>query len=339
MSRGHAVSNVLIIEGYLASLMPEGPAIEQATLGSQFDVLRFGALAEVPADMLADAAALIVRPGVAFGAEQIRGLHQCKVIVSLGVGYEHIDRGAAREHGIPVCNVPDFGPEEAADTALSMMLHLHRRMGALQARAHSGPLEWDWRVQQPTHRARDSALGIIGLGLIGTSFALKAKAIGYNVSFFDPYVPRGMEKSLGFARVHDMEDLLPTSDIVSIHTPLTDDTRGMVNAAFLDAMKSDGVLLNISRGGLFESLDVLYDHLRRRPDFCVGADVVPEEPPGEHPLLDAWRSNTSWLSGRFFLTPHSAFYSEESVRDLRRFSAETAAWALSGNPPYNVVNR
>ena len=332
------MSTVIIVEGYLSSLMPEGPVVEREVLGPEYPVSSFIDRADVPEGTLEEAEALIVRPGVPFGADRIEGLSRCKVIVSLGVGFEHIDLAAASRRGIPVCNVPDFGTEEVADTALGMMLYLHRRLGALQSRAGSGSMTWDWHVQQPVRRARSSVLGLIGLGLIGTSLALKAKAVGYQVRYLDPYVPSGIDKALGLTRVFDRADLLNEADVVSIHTPLTPETRGMVDRDFLAAMKSTGVLINVSRGPLFQDLDVLYEALRDRPKFSVGADVLPEEPPVEHPLLNAWKDNAEWLGGRFILTPHSAFYSEEACLDLRRTSAEVARWVLSGNPPYNRIN-
>lgn len=330
--------HVLIIEGYLATLMPEGPTIEHGVLGGEYSVSRFGSFDEVPMGLLNESVAIIVRPGVPLGADCMDQMRECKVIVSLGVGYEHIDVVAARKMGIPVCNVPDFGTEEVADTALAMMLHLHRRLGAFQSHASSGPLDWDWRIQRPTSRARDSVVGLIGLGLIGTSLAIKTKGIGYKVVFLDPYVPRGTDKALGLTRVFDQNELLSESDIVSIHTPLTADTRGMIDAAFLASMKPTGVLINVSRGGLFQDLDVLYEVLAQRPEFSLGSDVLPEEPPKDHPLLEAWRTNAEWLGGRFLLTPHSAFYSEEACRDLRHSSADIVGWILSGNAPYNLVN-
>ena len=329
---------VLIIEGYLATLMPEGPSIEREVLGPDYTVSRYADLEGVPTQMLEHADALVVRPGVPFGADDICNLQRCRVIISLGVGYDHIDVGAACRSGIPVCNIPDFATEEVADTALAMMLYLHRRLGAFHSQAHSGPLQWDWRFQVPTKRARASHLGIIGLGLIGTSLALKAKGIGYLVRFMDPYVPRGMDKALGLNQVFDRDELLTESDVLSIHTPMTKETQGMVDAEFLDAMKPTGVLINVSRGGLFRSLDVLYEALLQRPRFSIGTDVLPEEPPNDHPLLEAWRNDAPWLGGRFLLTPHSAFYSEDAVRDLRRSSAEIAKRVLEGGAPYNLVN-
>ena len=329
---------VLIVEGYLATLMPEGPAIEQEVLGPDYVVSNFGELKDVPAPMLQDAEALILRPGVVFGADRIGELKRCKIIVSLGVGFDHVDIVAARRCEIPVCNVPDFGTEEVADTALAMMLYLHRRLGAFHSQARSGPLKWDWRLQRPVGRARASELGLIGLGLIATSLALKAKAVGYEVRFLDPYVPHGTDKALGLTRVFNRNELLAESDIVSIHTPLTPETRGMVDREFLGAMKPTGVLINVSRGGLFQSLDALYEALKNRPDFSVGADVLPEEPPKDHPLVEAWRTDAPWLRGRVLLTPHSAFYSEDACQDLHRSSAEVASWILSGHTPYNLVN-
>ncbi|OGR69507.1 MAG: hypothetical protein A2X40_00780 [Elusimicrobia bacterium GWC2_65_9] len=329
---------VLIIEGKRPSLLPEGPVLEAETLGAETTVLRYGPLEDVPGDVLSQADAVIVRPGTRFGRDQIEQLDRCRVLISLGVGFEHIDLVAAQEHGLPVCNVPDYGVEEVSDTALAMILFLHRRLGAFSRHARFHAMEWDWRVLKPIRRARQSTVGIIGLGRIGTSVALKVKALGYRVLFYDPYLRRGMEKSIGVARASELGELLSASDIVTIHTPLTAETSGLVNAGFISAMKSNSILINVSRGGILQSLDVLYEALRDRKGFAVGLDVLPVEPPERHRLLEAWRQDEEWLCGRFLLTPHAAFYSEESCQELRRNAAEIAKAVLSGQPPYNVVN-
>jgi len=328
---------VVIIEGERPSLLPEGPALEAETLGAETTVLRYGPLEDVPEDVLSQADAVIVRPGTRFGRDQMERLHRCRVLISLGVGFEHIDLAAAQERGLPVCNVPDYGVEEVSDTALAMMLFLHRRLGVFWRHARFHEMSWDWRIFRPVHRARESTLGIIGLGRIGTSVALKAKALGYQVVFYDPYVRRGMEKSVGVRRIWELTELLGAADIVTIHTPLTKETSGLIDTAFINAMKPQSILINVSRGAILQSLDVVYDALRSRSDFAVGLDVLPVEPPGPHRLLDAWRLSEEWLCGRFLLTPHAAFYSEESCRELRRGAVEIAKAALSGRSPYNVV--
>jgi D-3-phosphoglycerate dehydrogenase len=329
---------VVIIEGKRPSLMPEGPVLEGDVLGPDWAVKRYGLLQDVPRDVLATAQAVIVRPGTTFGRDEMSRLRCCRVLISLGVGYEHIDLAAARERGLPVCNVPDYGVEEVADTAFAMILFLHRRLGSFARHARFHGIDWDWRILKSSRRARETTMGIIGLGRVGTSVALRAKAFGYRVIFYDPYVPRGVEKSVGVERVAEMAILLARSDIVTIHTPLTQETLEMVDGAFLDGMKADAILINVSRGRILKDLDVVYDALRRRGELAIGLDVLPQEPPESHPLLEAWRHNEEWLSGRFLLTPHAAFYSEDSCRELRRRAAELAKTVLDGHSPYNVVN-
>jgi lactate dehydrogenase-like 2-hydroxyacid dehydrogenase len=332
------VRDVVIIEGHRPTLMPEGPAIERAVFGDGAAIHTFGELRTVPADLLQRAHAVIVRPGTPFGADSIDRLEACRVIVALGVGYEHIDLSAARRRSIPVCNTPDYGVDEVADTALAMALYLYRKLSVFHRHAAGGSVSWDWRLYEPIKRTRHSLFGILGLGKIGTSVALKAKAVGFQVQFFDPYKPRGIEKSLGIARLHDRDDLVRSSDIVSIHTPLTMETAGMIDDAFLSLMKQESVLVNTARGGLFAGLDPLYRALKELPGLAVGTDVLPEEPPGDHPLLREWRTHAEWLFGRFLLTPHMAFYSLEACQELRRFAAEVAQTVLAGGRPYNVVN-
>ncbi len=330
---------VIIIEGERPSLLPEGPTLEAGVLGPGSHVLRYGLLETVPPDVLSQAEAVIVRPGARFGREAINRLDHCRVIISLGVGVEHIDLAAAGERGLPVCNVPDYGVDEVADTALAMMLFLHRRIGAFYRHARFRSMEWDWRVSGPIRRARETTVGVIGLGRIGMSVALKAKALGYHVVFYDPLVRHDAAKSVEATQIPEMVELLRIANIVTIHTPLTTETYGMIDAGFIAEMNQDGILINVSRGEILKSLDVLYDALRQRESFAAGIDVLPIEPPESHPLLDAWRRNEEWICGRFLLTPHSAFYSEDACWELRRNAAEIAKAVLSGLPPYNVVNR
>ncbi|MFQ5804158.1 MAG: C-terminal binding protein [Candidatus Methylomirabilales bacterium] len=330
---------VVIIEGERPSLLPEGPVLEGEVLGPGIEVLRYGLLETIPRDVLSQAEAIIVRPGVRFGREEINRLDCCRVLISLGVGVEHIDLAAAGDHDLPVSNVPDYGVDEVADTALAMMLYLHRRLGAFYRHARFRGMEWDWRVFGTIRRARETTVGVVGLGRIGTSVALKAKACGYHVIFFDPFVHHETAQRMGITQVRELVELLRMANIVTIHTPLTPETYGMIDAGFIAQMKHDAILINVSRGEILKSLDVLYDALRQRETFAAGLDVLPIEPPVPHPLLDAWQRNEEWICGRFLLTPHAAFYSEDACQELRRNAAQIAKAVLDGLPPYNVVNR
>ncbi|MFH0771704.1 MAG: C-terminal binding protein [Candidatus Omnitrophota bacterium] len=330
---------VAIIEGKRPSLMPEGPEIEKQILGADADIKCYGLLCpEEYKPALEELDAVITRPGTFFSKDMVRLLKKAKVIVSIGVGYDHIDLEAAKEKNIPVCNVPDYGTEEVADSAVAMLLAHQRKIFLFNNYVNSNPIDWDWRIHIPVSRSNVMRIGIVGLGRIGTAVALRLKPFGYKIAFYDPYLPRGVEKSLGLIRFHKAGDLLSSSDIVTLHTPLTQETAGMVDDKFLELMKPSAVLINTARGGIFKSADILLKFLKERPEFRIGSDVWPEEPPENHLLLQAWKNREAWLGDRLILTPHSAFYSRESAREIRAFAAEIVKTVLRGDKPYNVVN-
>lgn len=330
---------VAIIEGRRPTLMPEGPRIERAILGRAAKIKCYGVVK--PQDckrVLEDADAVITRPGTAFSKQMIGHLKKAKVIVSIGVGYDHIDVEAACSKGIPVCNVPDYGTEEVADTTVAMIMAHQRKIFLYNHFASTDSLDWDWRINVPISRTRNTRVGIIGLGRIGTAVGLRLKALGFIVSFYDPYLPRGVEKSLGIARFEDLKPLLGSCDIVTIHTPLSAETRGMVDEKFFKALKPKAILVNTARGAIFKNADVLYRALKTSAQLRLGLDVWPDEPPTGHPLLNAWRDRERWLGDRLILTPHCAFYSRESAYEIRAFAAKIVKTVLKGGEPYNMVN-
>jgi D-3-phosphoglycerate dehydrogenase len=330
---------VVIIEGHWPSLLQDGPTLEREVLGGNVEVVCFGEFPEAEARRhLPDADAVISRPGTYLGTPYVALLERCRVIVSLGVGVDHIDLAGARAKGIPVANVPDYGTEEVADSAVAMILSHYRRLGAFASAARRGEPTWDWRLHRPIRRASSQRVGIIGLGRIGTAAALRLKALGFQVGFYDPYLPSGAEKAVGLARHRDLRALVRESGIVSIHTPLTAETAGMIDRDFLKAMDAEGILVNVSRGKLFRDMDGVEEILRERPHFRVATDVWPVEPPDEHPLFKAWQAGEPWLGDRLIITPHAAFFSEEACRDLRVSAARIVATVWAGGPPDNVVN-
>lgn len=331
---------IAIIEGERPTLMPEGPQIEREILGPGAEIKCHGEVkpGEYSA-VLGDLDAVITRPGAPFSKEMISALKKAKVIVSLGVGYEHIDIKAANRKGIPVCNVPNYGTEEVADTTAAMILAHQRKINLFSFRsAGSDIIDWDWRIHRPIMRTGKTRVGIIGLGRIGTAVAMRLKAFGYAINFYDPYLACGFEKSLALGRIDSMEAVVSSSDIISIHTPLTQETSGLVDDRFFDLMKSSAILINTARGGIFKSADVIHNALKSRPQIRIGTDVWPEEPPKNHPLLKAWRDRAAWLGDRLIICPHSAFYSESATQEIRAFAAEVVKAILDGKEPYNVIN-
>ena len=330
---------VTIVEGIWTTLMPEGPEIERSILGSDIDITRHGLLKpDQYKSVLSDVDAVIVRPGTPFSKEVVLSLKKARVIVSLGVGYDHICLDVARERGIPVCNVPDYCTEEVADSTVAMLLAHQRKIFLFNYRYSLDSLAWDWRIHIPIPRAGEMQVGIVGLGRIGTAVALRLKPFGYKITFYDPYLPRGVEKAVGLNRFHQLDWLLNSSDVVTLHVPLTEETFGMVDKHFFELLKPNAILLNTARGGIFKNADVVYKFLKEHPQLRIGSDVWPEEPPEKHPLIEALKNREQWLQDRLILCPHSAFYSERSLYELRTLAAEIVKVVLDGGKPYNIVN-
>jgi hypothetical protein len=197
----------------------------------------------------------------------------------MGVGYDRVDRVACAAHGIKVCNVPDYGTMEVAEFAVLLALSLRRGLllyhdGMRQA----APIPWAVQPSTLHRRQQMQRFGILGLGRIGTAAALRAKAFGYEVAFFDPYQPNGWERALGIGRVRSLEALLEQSDVLSIHCPLTRTTRGLINEAALRRLPRNAVLVNTARGPIVD-LDAVERVLRDGHLAGAGLDVIPDEPP------------------------------------------------------------
>lgn len=269
--------------------------------------------------------------------QTIKKLKRCKIIVRIGAGFDSVDIDAAGEKGIFVCNVPDYGTEDVADHAIALLLSLFRGIVGYDISVRSG--NWQWEAMRPLKRVTGKTLGIIGLGRIGTAVAVRAKALGMMVVFYDPYKEDGYDKALGIKRLQHLDELLEMSDAVSIHTPLTNETRGMVNNKFFNTLKQDAIFVNTARGGIV-NLDSLETALRSRRLLGAGLDVLPVEPPDiNHPLIASWRSMESWLMGRLIITPHAAFYNEESFTEMREKAAIAALKVLNGDKPKNCINQ
>jgi len=260
-------------------------------------------------------------------------------IVRAGVGYDQIAIAACAAHGIPVCNTPDYGTTDVADHAIALTLALARGIvgyhTALKTDIAAG---WDFMAAPTVRRLSGQVFGVVGLGRIGTATALRAKALGMQVMFFDPYRPTGTELALGLARLGSLDELLAIADVVSLHTPLSDETRGMIDRAAVARMKPGMLLVNTSRGPVVDP-DAVLDGLRSGRLAGAALDVLPVEPPaGDEPLLLAWQKGEPSIANRLILSPHSAFYSASSLADLRRKSAEVAVDYLFAGRLRDCVN-
>ena len=235
--------------------------IEERIFGNETKIITPCALqsSEISDSMWQSANVILAWHEIDYTSEVINKLINCKVIVRVGVGFDNVDLAAAGRMGIPVCNVPDYGTNDVADHAVGLFLTLARGLSRFNDSIRNAKA-WDWNAGGVLRRIHNSTIGIIGLGRIGTAVALRAKAFGMNVIFFDPYIPDGQDKALNIERSRSLDSLLNKSDVVSIHTPLTLETKGMANKSFFDSMKRGSVFINTARGAIMD-LDALADAL------------------------------------------------------------------------------
>jgi len=272
-------------------------------------------------------------------AEHFAKFPKLRCVVRMGVGYDKIDRQAAARRNVMVCNVPDYGTTEVADHALALALSLRRGIPLhLEAQRRPQPAPWTYVRDPLVVRSGVQTFGIVGLGRIGTAAALRAKAFQFRVVVYDPYMPNGTELGVGVQRVRTLEALMEQTDTLSIHAPLTAETRGMISRAMLERLPKGAVVVNTARGPIVD-VDALADLLKRGHLAGVGLDVLPVEPPVEPipELLRAYRAREPWCEGRLIITPHSAFFTPQAWDDTRRLAAETMRAALSGRPQ-NVIS-
>ena len=285
-----------------------------------------------------DAAAVMMYHNIRLTRRTIERLKHCRLIVRCGVGFDNVDHAFARERGIAVANVPDYGTEEVADSAIGMMLALTRGIHQFNTRLRDRPDPWMYHVFAPLHRLRGRTFAIVGLGRIGIATALRAKALGMDVAFYDPYRQDGFDKSIGIRRVESVEALFRQAFVLSLHCPLTDETRALVNADTLALLPHGSFLVNTARGGVVDT-SAIPAALASGRLAGAGIDVLPQEPPTpDDPLLVAWRDRDHPAFERLIVNPHAAFYSEEGLLDMRVKGTEACRRAILGQPLRNVVN-
>ena len=312
------------------STSPQGDpdsTIERRIIGDAAEVKRF--LCESDADLtdeVCDSDAIIIWHNMPLPAAGIAKLKKCRAIIRNGVGFDSVDIAAARERGIAVCNVPDYGTEEVADHAIALAMALCRQLFPLDVEAKR--LGWLIRVEPKLRRLRELTFGIVGLGRIGTATALRAKALGFRVVFHDPYLPNGADKAVGITRVRSLDELLAQSDVLSLHCPLNDETRHLIAEDELALMKPGAFVVNTARGAVIKKTAILAA-LRDGRLAGAGLDVIENEP-----LRSAEESATPNL----IATCHAAFCSVESKIEMRSTSARIALTAVSGGRLENVVN-
>jgi D-3-phosphoglycerate dehydrogenase/C-terminal binding protein len=285
-------------------------SIEKEILGDNFniDLIKVSNPSELPQN-LSEYDGIISWHLVPLSEDVVGILDNCKIIVRAAVGFDNIDIDCAKEKGIIVANVPDYGTEEVADHMLALLLGLVRKIYISNNHVIQGG--WQWNVIGDTIRLSDAEIGLLGFGRIGKAVAVRAKAFCLKVSFFDPYVPSGEEKSLGVNRYESLQDMLKNVDFLSVHAPLNEETHHLIGFEEFDKMKNGAILINCARGGIIDT-NAMLTALNTGKISALGLDVVEEEPAIPKALLD--RDNV-------LITPHSAFYSDKALYDIRHKSA------------------
>jgi len=324
----------------IADFVVDDAAPEREVLGDIADVVMLNAHQEQELHgKVEDADALMLFHTIRLSQQTIDRLQRCKLIVRCGVGYDNVDHRYARQKGIPVANVPDYGTEEVADSAIALMMSLVRGVTYHSRRLQRGDRgAWHYRPPWPLYRLRGRVYASLGLGRIGIAAALRAKSFGMQVVFYDPYVADGLDKALGFSRVETLEELLRQAYVLGIYCPLTEETHHLIDARALSLLPDGAYLVNTARGAIVDT-QALRDALRSGKLAGAALDVLPQEPPSDDdPLIRAWRDPADPCHDRLILNPHSAFYSEEGLRDMRLKGAQNCRRALLGQPLRNVVN-
>jgi D-3-phosphoglycerate dehydrogenase len=272
-----------------------------------------------------DADAILVTYAKITG-DMIRQLTKCRIISRFGIGVDNVDIPEATKKGIVVTKVPDYCIDEVSDHAMALLLAVVRKIPFINAQVHKGT--WKMPAVVPIHRLRGTVLGLVGFGRIPQLVAPKAQAFGMKVIAYDPYVPATVFAGAGVESV-DFPTLLKSSDYVSIHSPLVPETKNLFNSDAFRQMKPTAYLVNTARGPIIDEA-ALAEALDAKRIAGAALDVmVQEPPPANSPLFG--RDNV-------IVTPHTSFYSEESLVELQTKAAQEVAAVLTGQAPRNPVN-
>ncbi|MGM0701276.1 MAG: C-terminal binding protein [Pseudomonadota bacterium] len=261
------------------------------------------------------------------GADIIEQLEHCKVIVRAGIGYNNVDLEAASRKGIRVANVPDYCQGEVADHTLGIFLALARRICHLNQRVKEG--NWNANEGKSAPRLQGKTFGLLGCGAIGQEVAQRAMAFGLEVVAYDPYASPEALSQHGIRKIEDIDQLYREADFLSLHLPLTESTKHIIDRTALSKMKRSAMIINTSRGGLIEEND-LYTALIENRIAGAAIDVLETEPPQSTPAL--------FGLDNVIITPHTAFLSQDSVAELRKKASLEVARTLRLGTPAHPVN-
>lgn len=312
----------MITDYGFVSLDPEKAILEQA--GYLLEAYQ----CKTPEDVLRsgkDADALLVQ-WAPVTREVIRELNKCKIIVRYGIGTDNVDLEAAKERGIPVCNVPDYCIDEVADHTMSIGLALGRQLKETEMRIHQGI----WKIMPPRELPafREMIFATAGFGRIAKEVLNRARGFKFSLASYDPFVPEEVMKSYGIRKLNK-EELFHEADFLSLHLPLNQETYHFIGKECLMQMKNSAFLINTSRGGIVDTI-ALAEAISQNEIGGAGLDVFEEEPlPLNHPLRKCDHT---------ILTSHAAWYSKSSGVLLQRKAAEEIVKGLNGITSGNRVN-
>ncbi|XP_029961988.1 C-terminal-binding protein 2a isoform X3 [Salarias fasciatus] len=289
---------------------------------------------EIHEKVLNEAVGAMMYHTITLTREDLEKFKALRIIIRIGSGYDNIDIKAAGELGIAVCNIPSAAVEETADSTLCHILNLYRRNTWLYQALREGTrvqsVEQIREVASGAARIRGETLGLIGFGRSGQAVAMRAKAFGFNVIFYDPYLQDGLERSLGVQRVYTLQDLLYQSDCVSLHCNLNEHNHHLINDFTIKQMRQGAFLVNSARGGLVDE-KALAQALKEGRIRGAALDVHESEPFSfsQGPLKDA---------PNLICTPHTAWYSEQASLEMREAAATEIRRAITGRIPDSLRN-
>lgn len=311
--------------------------IEKKVFGKKYSVEVCNAknISDINEGVLSSAVGILAFDTLQFDKKTIIKLKKCKALVRVGVGFDNIDLKFAKKSGIAVCNVPDYGVDEVADYALMSIMLSNRNFFTY----FENTKKKIWiRKSKNCLRLEGSTLGIIGLGRIGSALAIRAKALKMKVIFYDPYVENGKDKVINVKRVNSLEEIAKRSNFVSLHCPLTKETENIIDKKFFKLANKNLILVNSARGKNV-NLDDLELAIKKGIVKTAILDVLPEEPINQnYNILKDYLLQKSYLKNKLIITPHSAFFSNKSITEIRKKAAQEAKKVIESNYSLNCVN-
>jgi D-3-phosphoglycerate dehydrogenase / 2-oxoglutarate reductase len=309
-------------------------AIEHAIVtGAGFELIAAQCKSEDDVIAVAANADAVLTQYAEIGKRAIQSFTRCKVIARYGIGVDIVDVDAATTKNIVVTNVPnDWCMNEVADHAVALLLALVRKLPTYNRATRAG--EWHWQTGRPIQKLQEGTLGLFSFGAIAKEIARRMRGFGVRIVAYDPFVDKHEAASEGVSLV-SFEELLAQSDYMMIQAPLTEETRGRFGETELRRMKRGAILVNTARGPIVKDAD-LYRVLKDGWLTGAGLDDLEEEPAKRV----GWKANNPLFSlENVIVTPHAAYYSEQSIQIVRRFASEEVVRVLRGEAPLSSVNQ